>query len=132
MCAAAPRWLIFRLSGFVGKGLKKNVIFDAINRQKLWISPDSELQFINTKTAAQLMLDVLDKNIHSEIINLSAKGKIVISDIFSILGEAPVTGLGAPVIQYELNIEKLEKILERSVPTSYEEVERFLIDQRSE
>ncbi len=45
-------WLIFRMGGFVGKGIKKNPIFDILQGEKLWLHPESQLQYINTDVAA--------------------------------------------------------------------------------
>ena len=92
----------------------------------MWIS-QIHSAFINTKTAARLLLDVLATDVRSERINLSARGKVLVSDIFAMFGEHPSSGFDKAEINYELNVEKLEKILGRSVPTSFEEVKNYRI-----
>ncbi len=37
--ATHPDWLIFRMGGFVGPGIKKNAIFDILNGPQIWLAP---------------------------------------------------------------------------------------------
>ncbi len=54
----AVDWLIFRLGGMVGKGLKKNPIFDLIHGQPLRVHPDSAYQYINTDDVARFVWQI--------------------------------------------------------------------------
>ena len=49
----ASRWLIVRLAGMVGPGLRKNPVFDVLNNQPLRIHPDSQYQFATTDIVAE-------------------------------------------------------------------------------
>ena len=61
-------FLIFRLSGLVGIGLKKNPVYDFINKgKKVMTSPNSEMNFINTNKVADAVFEILKKNISNEV-----------------------------------------------------------------
>ena len=57
--AIHPGPLVMRMGGFVGPGMKKNAIFDMLNDQPIWLTPDSELQFISTDRAAALVWSLI-------------------------------------------------------------------------
>src|SRR5262249_33797747 len=48
----AKRWLVLRLAGMVGPGLRKNPVYDVVNHQPLRIHPDSRYQFLTTDDVA--------------------------------------------------------------------------------
>ena len=76
-----PRHLIFRMGGFVGPGMKKNAIFDLMQGAPIWISPQSQLQFISTDTAARLVWSIYQAGVRGEIVNLGGRGVVKISDV---------------------------------------------------
>ena len=49
-------WLILRLGGFVGLGLKKNPIYDILQGGPLWLAPESELQFLQVEFYPNILL----------------------------------------------------------------------------
>lgn len=73
-----PENLVFRLGGLYGEGLDKGVIFDMINGNQVFMTADSAFNYINTLTAAQLIIDQLDK---SGIVDIGAKNIISIGEI---------------------------------------------------
>lgn len=117
-------WLIIRQSGFVGKGLKKNPIFDLVNGQKLWISPLSELQYINTIDSGRIILSLIESSISNQIFNVSSEGVIKISDIkFDLTGEFN-DHQSLPIVRCEINISKIKSLFK--IPTTSKTLEDFL------
>lgn len=108
----APQWLIFRMGGFVGPGLKKNAIYDILHGDPLRLDPRSELQFIHVDTAADIILDLaLSKRSH-EIFNLCGIGVISISEAMAAAGCSILCEPNSPVVRYEVSTEKLSEIVE--------------------
>lgn len=108
MCVqhAAPHWLIFRLGGFVGPGLKKNAIFDILNGGPLWLDPQSRLQFLHTNDAARLMLDIASQGVSGEIINLCGAGTIALDEVLAATGKQVPVQPASPRVHYEVSIAK--------------------------
>lgn len=121
-------WLIFRMSGFCGPGLKKNAIFDMLRGEEVRLSAHSELQFISTDRAAALMWDVITSGVSREVINVGASGVVALQDVWAKIGSSSVFAAGAPHIRYELNIEKLEKFTDIKIPDTKTEVNAFVED----
>lgn len=108
----APQWLIFRMGGFVGPGLKKNAIYDILHGGPLWLSPQSELQFIHVDTAADIILELaLSKQSH-EVFNLCGAGTIALSEVLEAVGNGAAYKSGSQTVRYEVNIKKLAGICE--------------------
>ncbi|HLN29013.1 MAG TPA: NAD(P)-dependent oxidoreductase [Gemmataceae bacterium] len=104
---AAGRWLIFRMGGFVGHGLKKNPIHDILHGQPLWLDPGSELQFLNTDDAAGMIFRILESGIHHEIVNLCGSGVVALSEVLSLVSRPVAIRPNSPRVRYEVSIEKL-------------------------
>lgn len=126
MCVqhASPNWLIFRGGGFVGEGMKKNAIFDAMQGDSLWISKESRLQFINTETAASIVLELAKGDIQNEVFNLCATGTVRIGDVCDWISSKATVAADAPVVTCEISLEKLASAT--SIPSSVDEVRKFL------
>ncbi len=101
-------YIIFRLGGVVGKNLKKNVVYDIINKRELFISPDSTLQFINTDEVANLVFTVLNHETKQEIINLCGTGCLSVRDIGDIFGVTLPENDAEPQ-HYNVNNEKIQQ-----------------------
>lgn len=122
----ARNWLIMRMGGFIGPGLKKNAIFDILSEAPVWLSPDSELQFISTDRAAGLVWRLIEKGVRREVINLSAKGLVNIGRLCDRLGTRPEFKPQAPKVRYELNLNKLVRLYDGALPNSEDEVNKFI------
>lgn len=107
----APQWLIFRMGGFVGPGLKKNAVYDILHGGPLWLDPRSELQFIHVDTAADIILDLALSEQTHEIYNLCGSGLIALSEVLEAAGGVACQP-DSLVVRYEVNIEKLAGICE--------------------
>jgi dTDP-4-dehydrorhamnose reductase len=83
-------WLIFRLGGVVGPGLKKNVVFDLKNKKKVYLTKDSVLNFISTKKIAEIISTLLSKDRYTTgTINLVACDGITVEEIARLANYIP-------------------------------------------
>lgn len=119
-------WLIVRMGGFVGPDLKKNAIYDMLHDKPVRLHPDSHLQFITTDRAAELVLRLVERGVKREIVNLGAKGVVRIGDFHGIIGSKSVFEANAPMLRYELSLDKLSRLTETSLPDSESEVLSYL------
>jgi nucleoside-diphosphate-sugar epimerase len=80
----AKEWLIVRLAGMVGPGLRKNPVYDILHDQPLRIHPDSRYQFMATDEAARMSLSLVKEGGLMEIFNICGRGLISPREIASI------------------------------------------------
>lgn len=121
---AAKKWLIIRFGGFVGPGLTKNAIYDILNSGPLWLDPESELQFMHTDRAAEIVLSLIDRGANNEIFNICGRGVIKLREIMETVGiEVPVQP-GSPYVRYEVNIAKISKLFD--IPNTRDTVLKFV------
>lgn len=123
VCHCHPDWLIFRMGGFVGEGLKKNPIFDILQGEKLWLHPESELQYINTDIAANAVMTIVKEGVNREIFNLCGNGLVRLQDIIDLVKSPVKVDLNSPKVCYEVSINKIQSIVE--IPLTYPTVVEF-------
>jgi nucleoside-diphosphate-sugar epimerase len=119
----AINWLILRQGGFVGPGLKKNPIFDIFQGEKLWLDPQSELQFMHTDDSAAIVWDLYLQGLNHEIFNLCGKGSVKLSKILEITNKRVPVEPNSPIVHYKVNIDKV--LLQHNIPNTYETVKLF-------
>ncbi len=123
----AANWLILRLAGMVGPGLRKNPVHDILHDQPLRIHPDSRYQFMSTDEVARIALDLIEQNVTGEVFNLCGSGLISPRRIAELAGKS--LGLTALPENVEPRIVDInnEKIATRfPVPTTESSVTSFL------
>ena len=119
-------WLIVRMGGFVGPGLKKNAIYDMLKNAPVWLSPESDLQFISTDKAATLVWELIEKGISREIINMGAIGCVNLGALHRKIGSTSEFKADAPTVRYELSLKKLNALTSQALPSSEEEIQDFI------
>jgi nucleoside-diphosphate-sugar epimerase len=126
---AAPRWLIVRLGGMVGPGMRKNPVFDILNDQPLWLDPASELQFLHTDAVAGLLFGLIERNIAGQIVNVCGKGVIRLDEIARLAGKTVRVQPGSPKVRYEVATGKLEAM--QTVPRTQDTLAAFVSEWNS-
>jgi nucleoside-diphosphate-sugar epimerase len=102
-----PSWLVVRMGGFVGEGLRKNAIFDMLTGAPVWLSPDSALQFIDTADAARIVWDLVEAGRQGEVVNMSAEGTLHLGAFHHAIGSSSTFKPDAPTVRYELSLDRL-------------------------
>ena len=120
------QWLVMRMGGFVGPGLKKNAIYDLLTGGRVWLSPQSELQFLSTDRAAELVWRLVEKGVRNQIVNLGALGTVNLGALHSRLASPSVFQPQAPTIRYEVSLDKLAALSGATLPQSEDEVNAFV------
>jgi nucleoside-diphosphate-sugar epimerase len=120
----ANRWLIFRLGGMVGPGLRKNAIFDILNGGPVWLDPESRLQFMSTDVVAATVLELVDRQIHGNIFNLCGDGTVRIADAITWSGQEIAVSPGAPVVVYDVALDSIRSAV--PVPGSENAIRAFM------
>jgi nucleoside-diphosphate-sugar epimerase len=127
---AGSRWLIFRMGGFVGPGLRKNAIYDILHGGPLWLDPESELQFLNTESCAEIVLEMAARDIEGEIFNLCGAGVVRLREVMEAAGrpDIPVSP-GSARVRYDVATAKLAGYV--ALPSTRETVLKFVAQERA-
>jgi nucleoside-diphosphate-sugar epimerase len=123
----ATRWLIVRLAGMVGPGLRKNPVFDILHEAPLRIHPDSAYQFLATDDAARLTWRLVEQGITNDVYNVCGRGLISPRRIAELAGrrlDLSALSSGTRPRIVDVSTARLERLAE--VPATVETIERFL------
>lgn len=120
-------WLIVRLAGMVGPGLRKNPVFDIMNGQAVRISPDSQYQFMSTDDVAEVVWQLVEAGVRNEVFNICGRGLISPREVAAIAGRAlslhPEAEHLPPRI-VNVSIDRISRI--RTMPSTRDTVEQFV------
>ncbi len=125
---AAKRWLILRGGGFVGPQLFKNVIYDVLHGNPLWVNLESEFQFLHVRDAATALFELLEKGVSNETINLSATGVVRVDEVCTWAGQPPEVRPGSPLVKCEIALDKLAQWTK--VPLTRPTIQEFIAQAR--
>ncbi len=92
----ARSWLILRLAGMVGPGLRKNPVYDVLNRRPLRIHPDSQYQFLSTADVARIAWCLVDRGVAREAVNVAGDGLVSPRAVARLAGVEPDLSLLTP------------------------------------
>jgi nucleoside-diphosphate-sugar epimerase len=120
------KWLVMRMGGFVGPGLKKNAIHDMLTGNPVWLSPQSELQFISTDHAAARVWELVERGVRNEVVNLGAKGTVNLGALHRQMASSSPFMAEAPTVRFELSLDKLAGLTGAALPRSQDEVDAFV------
>jgi len=105
---AARRWLILRLGGLVGPGLRKNAIFDILQGGPLWLDPDSQLQFLHTDALADVLFTLLERGVERQVVNVCGRGVVQLREVIGWVGRPVKVKPGSPRVRYDVYVACLE------------------------
>lgn len=121
----ARRFMVARMGGFVGPGLKKNAIYDIVNGGPLWLDPASELQFMHSDDCARIIMQVAESGaVKNDVVNVCGKGVVRLADVMAWAGKRVAVQPNSPKVRYEVSIEKIEGIT--GVPMTADTVKAFV------
>jgi len=109
----ADRWLIVRLAGMVGPGLRKNPVYDILHRRPLRIHPDSQYQFMATNDVARIVWQLVGAGVYGEIFNVCGDGLISPAEIARLARRELDLSMLHPLAQpriVNINNEKIKQI----------------------
>lgn len=127
------RWLIVRLAGMVGPGLRKNPVYDLLHQQPLRIHPDSQYQFLHTADVAAILWDLVERGREGEIMNICGEGLISPRQVAQTAGVILNLSLLAPEAQpriVDVNNGKLRAHTHNHIPSTEDSVGRFIHEWR--
>ncbi len=120
-----PDWLIIRLGGVLGPGLKKNPVFDIIHDVPLRVSRESKYQYLSTDYLAELVFRLIQKEKWGEIFNICGKGTVALKEISSWMKKTPRDhNENVSPERYEVNNEKISRLF--PIPYSKEIARDFV------
>ena len=124
---AQTRWLILRLGGMVGPGLRKGPVYDLMHDTPLRVHPDSRYQYIPTRTVGEAIAHFIAAGSSTDVFNVTATGTVSLRQVAAWLGK-PVTvdpaAAQCPPQHYEINNAKLRAVM--AVPATEDAVREFL------
>lgn len=122
----APRHLILRMGGFVGPGLRKNAMFDLLTQRPLFVHPDSEFQYMDTRELARCVFRLYEEDSSpAPILNLSSTGTVSVRQAAEWAGrELPADAQTHPKVRAELNVDNAARRI--ALPTTRETVRQFI------
>lgn len=110
----SKNWIIFRMNGFVGPRLWKNSVYDLLKGRPLRVHPDSEYQYLHTRTLAEVIFRVAQTPNRREVFNVTGAGLISLRDIAGWIPGCRLDGLPAdlPRERYDLHTGKIRRLLD--------------------
>lgn len=123
----APAWLIVRLAGMVGPGLRKNPVFDILNGQPLRIAPDSRYQFMSTDDVADVVWQLIESGSVNTVFNVCGRGLVSPREIAALAGrrvDVHPEAEAAPPRIVDVSIDRISQV--RAMPSTHETVRRFV------
>jgi len=123
----AKHWLIVRLAGMVGPGLRKNPVYDILHGQPLRIHPDSQYQFMSTDDVACIVWTLVERGIAEEIFNVCGDGLISPREIARLAGRRMDPSMLEPGVEpriVNVSIEKIRQVI--PVPHTHDTITQFI------
>ncbi len=120
---AASDWLVLRLGGMVGPGLKKNAVYDVVNGGPVWLDAASELQFMHTDDVASIAMSLASTQSCKDI-NLCGTGVVSVQQMMEFHGKAVPVNPGSPRVRYEINTDLLQSLV--TVPLTIDTVKAYI------
>lgn len=128
----ATDWLIVRLAGMVGPGLKKNPVFDVLRQQPLRIHPDSQYQFMHTDDVAAIVWGLVQQGFRRQIFNVCGQGLISLREIARLANQSLPKLLLPPDDTPRVVHISVKKVMAiTSLPKTSETVQKFIQEHQA-
>lgn len=123
------RWLILRLNGPVGPGMKKGPAYDILRGDKLWINAESRFQFLHTNYIGEFVARALKEKWHNEVFNLTGPDAVSMFDAMTVLRKTVGYSDDPPII-HRIDVTKANKLL--LLPSSRDSLSQARRDYEAE
>jgi nucleoside-diphosphate-sugar epimerase len=123
-------WLIVRLGGMVGPGLRKNPVFDVLNGAPLRISPDSRYQFMSTDDVADVTWQLVESGERRTVFNVCGSGLISPREIAALAGREfseHAEAQAVPPRIVDVAIDRVSRV--RPMPSTRDTIARFVAER---
>ena len=104
------QYLIIRTSGLVGAKLKKNVVYDILNKKKIFDNKNSKFNFITTERLAEIVFKLYRKK-KCGIFNVTSNKNIKVQNINNIFIKKKIQYSVAPKKINNISTSKLSKFV---------------------
>lgn len=119
-------WLIIRLGGVLGPGLKKNPVFDLIHDTPLRVDKESEYQYLSTDYLAEVVFGLIEREKWREIFNICGEGTVALKEISSWQKKPPrFHDENVRRERYEVSNEKISQLFD--MPDSLQVAKEFVL-----
>lgn len=120
-----PRFLILRLGGVLGPGLRKNPVYDLLYNQPLRVDEASEYQYLDTDFFAGAVFRLLEGENWNQVYNACGMGTVSLAEIRNWLGrDLNYAVENPPRERYEISNEKLGVLF--PIPDSRETARKYI------
>jgi len=113
-------WLIVRLAGMVGPGLRKNPIYDILHGLPLRIHPESRYQFLSTDDAASISWSLVEEEQSGETYNVCGEGAVTPLQIAALAArklDFSMLAPGATPRIVDINVDKIASVRKIALTT---------------
>ncbi len=124
---AAGSWLILRLGGMVGPAMRKNAIFDILHGDRMFLAPESRLQFMHTNDVARLAMEIARRVPTNEVYNLCGRGTVSLGEVLTWVGRDVSVEPRAPAVTYDVSLRSVLRVVE--VPSTESTIRAFVRDE---
>lgn len=116
----SKNYLIFRCCAVIDKDMDIGIISDVIKGVPLFVSSDSQIQFITKNAVANILKDLICTNLKNKLFNMGGVGTVKIGDLETLIHRPIIYQPTAQTRNYEMDIHELEAVVK--LKTSYEYV----------
>ena len=122
----AKKFLILRCSMMLGMKLTKGPFFDVQQSMPLFVTTNSRLQLITTRTVADILESLLQSGVRNDVINIGGLGTFSFTKIQDYFDQNIRSSPQAKQQIYEMNITKLKRLYS-ALKTSEEYLQEFVV-----
>lgn len=115
----SENYIILRCCAVIDKDMEIGIINDVLTEIPLFISVDSQIQFITREGVVNVIKTLLTNNVKNKLFNVGGIGTIKIGDLEKLTGKTIIYQKNAKKRYYEMDISELQKYVTLKSSRSY-------------
>ena len=124
------QWLILRMGGLLGPGLRKNPVFDLLSGEPMRVHPDSRFGYIQTDEVARIIAFLIRHEMTNQTCNVCGAGLVSVREMAAWAGrKIQDEHAELPRIHFEINNQKLGALWR--IPSSATTAKDFITSWKS-